>query len=184
MLGRYAEAVRRFDTIMAAHIWTGPATAFLTAHCAEAFLEAGDFSETKRRMEKLTGLSVDSSIQSLLLDWLASRITGSLNLDSRVIGMEMARRAYELDPISVTRGLTLAWFLWDVSQDGNAEEFAMATLRKSDSSTDQALGAFVIAKILRKRGQTREAEKLAAFARYAMPDGPLRQTVEQPLANL
>lgn len=184
MLGRHAEAVRRFDTMLAAHGWTGPATALLTAHCAEAFLAAGDFSETKRRMEKLTGLSVDVSIQSLLLDWLASRIIGSLNLDSRAVGMEMSRRAYELDPISVTRGLTLAWFLWDVSRDGNAEEFARAALRKSDSPTDQALGAFVIAKIQWQRGQTKEAERLAAFARYAMPEGPLRQTIEQPLANL
>ena len=183
-LGRCTDAVARLEQLKISRQWTDPVAAFVEFKCAEALLDAGMSDLAIDRIGTVRFLGVDQRQKAMLLDHLATRLIASGKQGDGARGLELAKQAFDLDPSSVTIGATLAWFLVDTAEDGKADEMARAALQKSDLPVDQAMSAFALAKIHWKRCETKEAERLAAFARYAMPEGPLRQTVEQRLANL
>ena len=183
-LGRYGEAVTKLEQLKMLYRWSSPVTAYIEHQCAEALFDAGESVRSVDRIGLVLFLDVDQPLKALLMDHLSTRLVESPDPADVSHGRQLSRQAFELDPSSVTLGATLAWFLVGTSDNARAEELARAALLKSDSPIDQALSAFVVAKIQWRRGQTKEAERLAAFARYAMPEGTLRYRVEWPLANL
>ncbi len=182
-LGRCTDAVARLEQLKISRQWTDPVAAFVEFKCAEALLDAGMSDLAIDRIGAVRFLGVDQRQKAMLLDHLATRLIVSGKQGDGALGLELAKQAFDLDPSSVTIGATLAWFLLDTAEDGKSEELARAALQKSDLPVDQAMSAFVLAKIHWKRCETKQAERLAAFARFAMPEGPLRRCVEQPLAK-
>ncbi len=177
-MGRFPEAVARYEQLKASHDWSGPVAAFFVFKCAEAMFEAEESVLALEKVGAVQFMAVDQLLKADFLDHLATTLAASPKRTAAPLGLGLARRAFDLNPRSVSIGATLAWFLVATSETGRAEELAKITLRESDSPTDQAMSALTLARINRTRDQAGEAEKLEAFARYAMPDGPLRRLVE------